>query len=405
MRIHVLRLLAVVLGLFLHDTTARGQIAWEENWEAQQEQLDRYGMAYQAGYTGSFFSHLHGGLRQGTNWQGLLDLAVLMDLEHLIGLNDTALHAEVLWLQGKRASSVHYLGNINEASNTQGLDPTVRPFHVWLNHRFLDGKLNFTAGWMTLDTDFMVSRSAALFVNAAFGPIQTWNANFAAPVYPLAALGFLTQWQINERQELQFGIYDGNTGGESANQGSANTRLGADDGAALLLEWTRHHELHHRKGSVKLGTGWDTGHITDFDTGRTRHGNGHVYTVLDQTLVPGATADGDDRLAFFTRLGHVFQAARSVVDFTMEAGLVGSGFHAGDQWGLAFSRSHISDSYAESIRADGGISSDAETVIELTYWLQVKPWLAFQPTLQYHHHPQSGAPSAFVAGLVMALTF
>lgn len=391
------------LMMLCGDALARDR--YTEDWEEQRDALSKQGIAFQLSYTGSFMDHLHGGFRHGTNWQGLLDFAVMVDLEKVLGWRGAKFHAEGIWVQGPSASSLAYVGNINEVSNIQGLVATARPYHVWLQQRLWDDKLRFTAGWMTLDTDFMISNSANLFINSALGPIQTWNINFAAPVYPVAAPGFLAEWQINKQYELQMGVYDGNTGGERGNRRSSNTRLGHDDGAAILLEGARTHEIAGRAGSVKLGTGWNTGQFIDNPTGNPVQGNGHFYGMLDQTLVPGHGKDAPDRLTFFTRVGRAISPGRSMVDFALDVGVTGSGFRPADQWGLMMTRSRVSRSFVAASAAGGVYSSNSETALELTYKAQFNSWLALQPTLQHIINPQSGTPDATVVGMVLMLTF
>lgn len=376
-----------------------------ENWDEQREALSKHGLAFQLSYTGSFMDHLHGGFRHGTNWQGLLDFSMLVDLEKVMGWRGASFHAEGIWVQGQSPSSLDYIGNLNEVSNIAGVVATARAYHFWLQQHLWDNKLRLTIGWMTVDTDFMVSNSAGLFINSAFGPIQTWNSNFATPVYPVAALGFLTEWQVNEQYELQLGIYDGNTGGERGNRRSSNTRLGTDDGAAILLEGARTHDIAGRAGTVKLGAGWNTGLTTDNATGNPVHGNGHFYGMLDQTLVPGRGKDAPDRLTFFTRIGRAIYPGRSMVDFTVDVGVTGSGFRQADQWGLVMTRSSFSRSFVAATNAGGGYSTSGETALELTYKAQLNPWLAVQPTLQHIINPQSGSPDATVLGMVLMLAF
>ena len=401
------RLFSQALGLWLMlgggEAIARDR--YTEDWDDQREALSTRGVAFQLSYTGSFMDHLHGGFRRGANWQGLLDLAMLVDLEKVAGWRGAILHAEGIWVQGPSASSMAYIGNINEVSNIQGLAATARAYHVWLQQRLWADKLRFTIGWMTLDTDFMISPSANLFINSALGPIQTWNINFATPVYPLAAPGFLAEWQVDERHELQLGVYDGNTGGERGNRRSSNTRLGTDDGAAILLEGARSHEIAGRAGTVKLGTGWNTGLTTQNATGDLVHGNGHFYAMLDQTLVPGRDKDAPDRLTFFTRIGRVIHPGRSMVDFALDVGVTGSGLRPADQWGLMMMSSRFSRSFVNATLAGGGSSSNRETTLELTYKAQFNPHLALQPTLQHIIDPQGGSPDATVLGLVLMLTF
>jgi porin len=294
---------------------------------------------------------------------------------------------------------------MNEVSNIQGMANTVRPFHVWLQQQLWGDKVRLNAGWLTLDTDFMVSNAANLFINSAYGPIQTWNMNFNAPVYPVSALGFFAEWQVNDQYELQAGVYDGNTGGEKGNRRSANTRLGTDDGAAILLELARTHHLGGLAGTAKIGGGWNTGLDVVNSTGLAARGNGHFYAMLDQTLVPGISKDTADRLTFFTRAGRAIHPGRSMVDLTLEGGFVGRGVRANDQWGVAMTWSRVSNSFVQATLAGGGTTSSSETAIELTYKAQITPWMAIQPTLQRIYNPQSGTPNATVLGMVLMLNY
>ena len=396
---------ATQLGFALICGNALARNPVVEDWDEQQDNLSKHGIAFQLSYTGSFMEHLHGGFRRGANWQGLLDFSTLVDLEKVMGWQGACMHAEGIWVQGQSPSSVDYVGNLNEVSNIQGLVATARVYHVWLQQKLWDDKLRFTAGWMTLDTDFMISNSANLFINSSFGPIQTWNANFTTPIYPVAALGFLAEWEVNEQHELQLAIYDGNSGGEFGNRHSSNTRLGNDDGAAILIEGSRSYEVAGRAGILKLGAGYVTGLSTINATGEQRRGNGHFYGMLDQTVIPGKTKDAADRLTFFTRLGRVMNPGRSMVDLACDVGFTGCGFNPEDQWGLVMTHSRFSSSFVAASRAAGSFNSNSETALELTYKAQLSPWLAMQPTLQHLINPQSGAPNATVLGLVMMLSF
>ena len=140
-------------------------------------------------------------------------------------------------------------------------------------------------------------------------------------------------------------------------------------------------------------------------TGNQQHGNGHAYVMLDQTVVPGRSEAAPDRLTFFTRIGHAFCPDRSLVDFTLDAGVTGSGFRPADRWGLVMTTSNFSSSFVTATRATGSAHASRETALELTYKAQFNHWLALQPTLQHIISPQGGAPDATVLGLVMMLTF
>ncbi len=96
---------AIMLGLVLLPGMLRAHSAWVENWKKQEEQLSKLGVAFQASYMGSFMSNVQGGFRQGTNWQGLLDVSMMADLNTLMGWKGAMFQAEVLWVQGRSASS------------------------------------------------------------------------------------------------------------------------------------------------------------------------------------------------------------------------------------------------------------------------------------------------------------
>lgn len=374
------------------------------DWGGLRKRLADAGLQFQASYTGSAIEHLAGGFRRGLDSQGLLDVSLELDLEKVLGWKGALFHAEGLWLQGSDPSSA-YIGNFDEVSGIAGV-ATARPYQIWLQQRFLNERLTLKAGWVTLDVDFMNSTGANLFTNASFGsPVQTWNGNFTAPVYPVAALGAALEWKVDDRHELQFGAYDGDTGGERGNLRTSNTRVAGDDGAALLLEFSRSYTLAGRPGTWKLGSGWNTGLTTVNDTGSMSHGNGHAYVIIDQTLLNGRTQDADDRLAMFTRLGCAPWAERSVVDFSLDFGFTGAGLRKGDLWGAAVTYVSFSGSFVAAQAGAGTFSTTSETTLELTYKTSLSEWLTLQPTLQYVITPQDGAQDATVLGLVMGVTF
>lgn len=399
-----LRSKALALFLAMTGVEAAARDTFTGEWSGLRPWLSAHGVDVQINYSGSFTSHLSGGFRTGTDWQGLLDVAMQFDLEKLAGWENTLFHAEGLWVQGNDPSS-EYIGNFDEVSGIAGVE-TTRPYQFWLLRKFYQDRLTVKAGWVTFDTDFMMSNGANLFTNASFGPpLQSWNGNFTAPVYPVAALGMFLEWKPDEKHELQLGFYDGDSGGERGNLHTSNTRLGSDDGVAILLEGARTHTLADLPGTLKLGMGYNTGLTTVNATGNLIHGNGGPYFILDQTLLAGRGDKAPDRLAFFTRLGCDPWGERSVVDYSIDAGFTGRGIRAVDTWGAAVTSTHFSPSFVYATFASGGYSTNCETAIEITYKAQFSPWMALQPTFQYIMQPQDGAPDATLFGVMLMLTF
>ena len=114
---------------------------------------------------------------------------------------------------------------------------------------------------------------------------------------------------------------------------------------------------------------------------------------------------------------------RNLIDLFFEGGLIYKGpfDRADDQVGLALAYARVSGA-ARGFDADTARFSGSpypvrsgETVLELTYRIQVTPWWQVQPDFQYVFAPGGGVPSltapthrvgdAAVLGLRTAITF
>jgi len=226
------------------------------------------------------------------------------------------------------------------------------------------------------------------------------------------------------------------------NSGGTNFLIGV--GGALVVSELAYSfdakpDLPKPPSDVKLGGWYHTADFPDLrrDTlGRsladpassgvaaTHRGDFGLYTVLDKLLwqPPDAANRG---LSGFLRIGGA-PGDRNLISLEVDAGLTYKGLLPGrelDLTGIAASYGRIG-SAARGLAADAAVFTavaqpirDYESVLELTYQLNVAPWWVLQPGLQLIFHPGGHTtaplpapvgqpiPNALVLGIRSTITF
>jgi porin len=150
--------------------------------------LDANGIRLCVNYTAEVLANLKGGLRIGPIYDGKLEGIVHADLQTLLGWPGATIHANILQIHG-RGLSRYYLANLLTVSSIEAL-PSMRLQEVWLEQE-IGTWASLRIGQMAVDSEFLTSNYAGLFVNATFG----WPAITAAalpsggPAYPLSTPG------------------------------------------------------------------------------------------------------------------------------------------------------------------------------------------------------------------------
>jgi porin len=390
--------------------------------------LNTTGLQLCVNYTAEVLANLKGGLRTGPIYEGKLEGIVHADLQTLMGWPGATVHANFLQIHG-RGLSRYYLGNLLTVSGIEAL-PSTRLQEVWLEQE-TGTWASLRIGQMAIDSEFLTSSYAGLFVNATFG----WPAITAAalpsggPAYPLASPGLRIKINPpNTNLTLLLAVFDGDPAGpgdedpQRLNRRGTNFRLNdpplyigeaqhaynPDDGAQSLPgtlkvgAWyhaARFDDLRLDMGGLPLASRESSGQPA-------RHrGNQGVYGVLDQTLWRDRNeASGDEysgpEVGMFTRLSFS-PADRNLIDFYVDAGLSFKGLlpsRKDDVFGIAFgygsisSRARGSDRDTASFSGAPTLIRDYEAVLELTYQLQLANGWALQPDFQYIFHPGGHVP-------------
>lgn len=167
-------------------------------------------------------------------------------------------------------------------------------------------------------------------------------------------------------------------------------------------------------GAAKLGAWFQTGQSADPLATSTSSPNVGFYVFLDQALFrePGSRGGANEPpqgLSSFARVAFG-PPDRNWVSFYADGGLTYTGLiptRDADQLGVAFACAQVSSGARSHIASTGLTPAPAEMAAEFTYAIQVNPWLAIQPDLQFIIWPGASRsiPNALVIGCRTTLTF
>ena len=396
--------------------------------------LAGYGATLGIQETSEILGNLTGGRRRGAVYEGLTDLTLSIDLQPYFRGEGTVF-ARAYQIHG-RGLSANNIGNLATASGIEATR-TTRLYELWYERPLADW-LRLRIGQQAAGQEFMISSTAQLFVNATFG----WPVLPAAALpsggatYPLGTPGVRAHIDAGDGLNVLVGVLNGDPAGPGQGdpqlRDASGTAFRVNDGAFAIFETRYNPGNSERNGTYRLGGWLHTGRTLDprLDSGglslanpassgapRRRHRNYSFYAILDQPILeesPGLTV-------FARAMGA--PGDRNLVDFYVDAGIAYARpfGRPDDTVGIAFGHARIGGA-ARGLDADVARFTGqpypirtGESVLEITYRLQVAPWWQLQPNFQYIFNPGGGienpsAPGgrvgdAAVLGLRTAITF
>jgi porin len=376
-----------------------------------------------------------GGTKQRPAYNGVTAMTVTADLGKVLGIRDGLFNISGLQIHGHPISMFSELSVFNPTSGFEAMRST-RLFEMWYQQGFFDNKFDIKIGEIDLDTEFIISQYASLFLNASFGwPLSpSINLYSGGPSWPLASPAVRLRYRPNDELTLMFAAADDNPTGHSfynfvdpsnqtADPGGTNFNLGI---GALLIGELQYAvtlgggEKEKRRdsglpGIYRLGGFYDTAAFPDeaFDTSgqflaspysngypMMHKGNWMVYGIVDQMLWH-PSPDSPTAIGFFMRpMGN--GRDRNVLSFSIDAGFtLKAPFQGCDNdtvgvgWGIGLvsSRAQSYDIASTYYCACAYPIRSSENHFELTYQAQVTPWLVVQPDFQYIWNPGGGIPN------------
>ena len=333
-------------------------------------------------FTHDVAANMAGGIRQESFHLGNIDFIASADL-----WQGGTWFFYVLSNYGGMLSAA--VGDLQVSNNIEAT-PHTRLYEFGYRHRW--DKFTLTLGQNDLNATFAISDHGLHFINSSFGIQPELSTNVAIPIFPVAALGIVADWQYSINASFLVGVYDGDPGTPEGNPHSLLFQLGQEDGILGIAEWQRTISIANQTGKFRAGY-WYSGRSS------TRDDLSGFYAILDQKIFSFEN-NPNLGLALFGQWG-IVQPKASVFKSYFGAGAVYYGVFnrtRPDELGIAFARATMSDSFRAS-----SYTTPYEGVVELSYTAALSKKWKLQPNLQWILHP--GANSTIQNALVGVLRF
>ena len=355
---------------------------------------DNNGIAFKFTHKSDLMANTTGGVSRGMVWLANSEARVNLDLGKLADWNDTTAYVQYHLQHGAKSINKH-VGSLAGVDNIESKTNAGQFFQAWLQKNSADNSLSLLAGLYAIDSEFYSSESAGLFFMPPVGMSteMSQTGRNGPPIFPTGALGIRVKY-TNQGFYLQGALTDGAPGDPNNTQGT-QIRLG--DGTLAIVELGSSVE-GKAPGKTAFGFWRYTTPVQDLSYRDTagnllQRADRGCYFLAERSLIP-------ESLQGFFRLGFANKQAYQV-EWTGSLGL-NYQIDGNDTAGIALASSHASEKY----RLLNGAKS-SETILEITYRRQLRPWLAVQPMLQRIYNPNMDArlPDALLAGVRLEASF
>jgi porin len=392
------------------------------DYDGIRTRLYEQGVDLFANYQGEVFGNLSGGAildslgqtRQVASYDGLLTFGANLDLGKLVGWSGAKLYFSVLEMHG--SSLTHEsLGDIAGFSNIYGYN-TIRLGEVYLEQSFFDNQLRITAGQLLSHDDFFGNSYEELFINGTLDEFTFLSANLPfSPLFPMATPGVKIDLEPGKTFFLKAAVFSGSVQAQSVNRHSVDFPISVSTGAFIFSEVGFHLNSNNGglPGTYTAAAFYHTGTRADvgYRPGAVKNGDYGIFFMGDQMVwrqnhEPGKKGPA---LAVWSRIGAA-PAESNLVTFYADGGISLLAPLPGrndDVLAIGAACSKVSHHASEFNQAAGGQPLSTESVLEVTYNLQLAPWWQLQPDFQYYLKPSAGihAANAAVLGLRTTITF
>lgn len=377
--------------------------------------LASHGIAVGGAYIGEVLGNPSGGIKQGTEYDGLLELYLNADMQKLGFWKGLCFHTDGFKIHGQSITAED-VGSIVSVSNIEAW-PSTRLFELWLEQTMFNEHVAVRFGQLAADAEFLIAESAGAFIASTFGwtTLSSDNLPIGGPIYPIATPGVRVAISPNDDFKLMVGVWNGDPVGpcsEDLDPGECNKHgldFRLEDPPLLLAEADYfYNQAGPMPGTIKIG-GWN--HFGEFDDQRFDEnggrqgitgldplqldGNYGIYVVIDQTIyrLPG---EGDVKgISVFARVVSS-PSDRNQIDTYADGGIVFAGMiprRPNDVFGVGFAYTGISgDASAFDRDSSLAVARNYEALLEISYTAELRTGWTLQPDFQYIWNPGGNVP-------------
>jgi len=248
-----------------------------------------------------------------------------------------------------------------------------------------------------MNAAFASSECATLFMNSSFGIPSTISSNFPAPIYPLTALGVVSEWSFTKDFTLKAALFDGKPDDFEHSEYNLNWHISKSDGYLAISELSSFSSFAGLPGNRKIGAYYHESRALTTEDPECALSNYGAYAFIEQTILQNS--DNEERLTFFTQISIAPKSKNSNNAF-FSAGLHYKGVFSdrkGDIIGLALASAGLRNSPVKE-----------ETAIEINYLAVVNNHFYLKPDAQLIVHPageERKLANALVGSLQFGFTF
>jgi porin len=354
-------------------------------------------------------SNLSGGIKRGTAWMGNTEARVKMDLEKLLGWEFTTAYVQYHSQLGSKFNR-DYVDSFVIVDNIEA-NNTAQFFQAWIQKGFYDESLSVLFGLYAIDSEFYVNDTSAVFTQTPYGMANDLGQSGmnAPPIFPVGALALRLKYTSQDKGfYAQYALTDG-VPGDPNNPRGTHIQLNKGDGTLSIVELgltpqPDQSEEGEYFNKTAIGYWRYSARFSDLDPlNPILHPSQGAYFLAERTLM-NEKDHPEQGLAGFVRYGVASKDIHQS-DWTGSIGLRYHGLIAGrddDIAAIGVTISHASPTFQ---RLNNSLSSETST--EATYRIQVNPWLAVQPTVQYVLHPNMNPArqNVWIAGARVEINF
>ena len=378
------------------------------DWNGLRVDLARRGVEFGLLATNDAIAVVDGGLEQANFFPGLVEPSVGLDLERLLGWQDTLMFVRGFGMYGGDPNEA--AGALDSPSNIGNAVQTFRFYEAWIERRFLDDSLNLRAGLYATDSEFDAKGASAVFINSGFGTgVDLSQTGVNGPcIYPTGCLGARLRYAPTPAHYVQVAIVDAVAGDPDDPYGT-HVEIGNGEGVLVLGEaGYEGYAPESRFLRAALGCWYYSSKFDDLlqvdadgNPKRSRARPG-LYGFVEGELMR-ETPGGAQRLSGFLR-GGIADPDVNAVEFFAAGGLTYTGPLPGrdrDVAGFGVLVPINGDEFVRAGQRAGTPVDRAEVALEWTYWMPVTAGFSLQFDVQYIVDPGTdpAVDNAVVLGL------
>ncbi len=359
------------------------------DWMGNKSWLSSYGLDLEMVYKGDFAWLLNKKNERKTEYLANIDIKALLDLEKTIGWSGASALFYLLWNRESHLSD--RVGDLQGTSNIETNTTTSKLYVAWLQQNFYEDKISILAGLYDLNSEFYVTNSSGVFLNASFGignELAQTGVN-GPSIFPNTALAARLLVKPVETFYMQSAVFNAQAGDPERPRGT-HFPLNKDHGLLLVSEFG-YSAIPEAHGPMKIGFGFWTytrtfDHLSkstfsesgleEPDTATQRTNSGY-YVLIDHLHT--------DDISSFVRYG----AADSRVNQISESSTAGMLFHGllpgrtDDSLGIGIAYVKNGRYFKELMDSNSIDVRSTEIAYELSYRFVVLPGFIIQPDYQF----------------------